>query len=155
MVTRGTAHKHLTAGYASVLCHWHKVKNRRKKRNLKQRSLFVNCNWNINYLQWNTVCGRQQSLQCNENIGRHCPCRRCHHTCAKETGSILLQWLSPCGTDPHHYEVLWMASHVSHQVHPPPHPGPLSHTGPNVPQRTQSALLSTQPSPTWKKQTHM
>src|SRR4029434_10443179 len=38
---------------------------------------------------------------------------------------------------------------------PPPWTTFNSHTGPNVPQRMQSALLSTQPSPTWKKQTHM
>lgn len=28
------------------------------------------------------------------------------------------------GTDTHHHEVLRTACHVTHQIHPPPHPGP-------------------------------
>ena len=53
-----------------------------------------------------------------------------------------------------HHEVLWTASHITHQIHPTPYPSSL-HTEPNDPQRMQSALPSTQPSPTRTKKTHV
>ncbi len=48
-----------------------------------------------------------------------------HHSSPEKVISILLQWLPSSSTYSYHHEVLWMASHATHQVCPPPLPGPL------------------------------
>ncbi len=48
-----------------------------------------------------------------------------HHSSPEEVISILLQWLPSSSTYSYSYEVLWTASHATHQICPPPLPGPL------------------------------
>ncbi len=48
-----------------------------------------------------------------------------HHSSPEEVISILLQWLPSNSTHSYSHEVLWTASHATHQVCPPPLPGPL------------------------------
>ncbi len=48
-----------------------------------------------------------------------------HHSSPEEVISILLQWLPSSSTHSYSHELLWTASHATHQVCPPPIPGPL------------------------------
>ncbi len=48
-----------------------------------------------------------------------------HHSSPEEVISILLQWLPSSSTHSYSHEVLWTASHATHQICPPPLPGPL------------------------------
>ena len=73
--------------------------------------------------------------------GRH------HHTCAKEICSILLQRLPSCRTDTHHREVFRKASHVTQQIHPTPHPGPLPVCTPSQTIHRGCNLCCSPPSP--------
>ncbi len=45
-----------------------------------------------------------------------------HHSSPEEVISILLQWLPSSSTHSYSHEVLWTASHATHQVCPPPPP---------------------------------
>ena len=83
-------------------------------------------------------------------------------TCLKSTTiipvpkkAILLQQLPPCGTDPHHHEVLRAVSHAAQKksVLPPSlDPLPICITGPLM---MQFSPPSTQLSLTWTLRTHM
>ncbi len=48
-----------------------------------------------------------------------------HHSSHEEVISILFQWLPSSSTHSYSHEVLWTASHATHQVCPPPLPGTL------------------------------
>ncbi len=76
-----------------------------------------------------------------------------HHSSPKEVISILLQWLPSSSTHSYSHEVLWTASHATHQVCPPPPPWTPSslHIGPIAWPMMPSPLPSTQPSHTWTK----
>ncbi len=80
-----------------------------------------------------------------------------HHSSPEEVISILLQWLPSSSTHSYSHEVLWTASHATHQVCPPPLPGPSSslHIGPTAWPMMSSPLPSTQPSHIWTKKTRM
>ncbi len=80
-----------------------------------------------------------------------------HHSSPEEVISILLQWLPSSSTRSYSHEVLWTASHATHQVCPPPPPWTPSslHIGPIARPMMPSPLPSTQPSHTWTKRTRM
>ncbi len=77
-----------------------------------------------------------------------------HHSSPDEVISILLQWLPSSSTHSYSHEVLWTASHATHQVCPPPSLDPF-HIGPTARPMMPSPLPSTQPSHIWTKKTHM
>ncbi len=80
-----------------------------------------------------------------------------HHSSPEEVISILLQWLPSSSTHSYSHEVLWTASHATHQVCPPPPPWTPSslHIGQIARPMMPSPLPSTQPSHIWTKKTHM